>query len=82
MPPDLQRWWCQSHWLDLHQIEADLTIWTEQTPEQKGKDKQRRTKTANKTKSHYDDENTEEKPNLGSKIDPKPPLFGGWRIGN
>jgi len=63
MPPDLQHWWRQSHWLDLHWIEADMTIWTEQTPEQEGKDKQRRTKTTNKTASHEDDEITKENPN-------------------
>jgi hypothetical protein len=45
MSPDLQRWWRQSHWLDLHWIEVDLTIWIEQIPEQ-GK---------RQTTSHKDD---------------------------
>jgi len=47
MSPDLQRWWLQSHWFDLHWIEADLTIWIEQITERNKKDKQRRTKTTN-----------------------------------
>ena len=58
MSPDLQCGWRQSHWLDLHWIEADLTIWTDQIPEKNKKDKQRRTKTTNKPTSHKDDKIT------------------------
>jgi len=57
MSPDLQRGWQQSHWLDLHPVEVDMTIWTNQIPERNKKDK-RRTKTTNKPTSHEDDEIT------------------------
>lgn len=49
MSPDLQRGWRQSHWLDLHGIEADLTIEPIKCL--------RETKTKKKT-SHKDDEQT------------------------